>query len=387
MPSKIAIVTDWFFLQDGSRLGTGGTETYIRGLGQLARRLGYEVSIFQRGVGGFSKQWNDIPVRAWDSFESQYRLLREFHGGTRGATIYSDLHLMPPLLFRPAIGLQHGIYWDVRFRRFGSNLLQWPLNWLKGARAVAMSRRCLRALNALDATITVDTNFQNWMRTMCGWADLESKWEFIPNFADPVSEVLVRVKLDTRHSAKRILFARRFELHRGTFLWADVVERMAPRYPSVEFAIRGRDGAAGAERLLRRRLDRFPNVNISEQPHDQMANEHYSADIEVVPSYGSEGTSLSLIEAMASGTCVVTTCVGGLPNVIVPGFNGLLVQPSSSAIEAAVEKVVADHEERRRLAWNAYRTVVDGLSRQHWEEKVTALLFRVFGQPSDSVVP
>jgi len=385
MSPRIALVSDWYFLQDGSRLGTGGTETYIGNLAQLAHKLGYDVGIFQRGAKSFANRWNEFSVRSWTSFDQQYQLLRTFHGGERGPTVYSDLHLMPPRLFRPAVGIQHGIYWDIRFRRFRSDALQWILNWLKGARAVMWSRRCLRAIQALDAVVTVDSNFQNWMRTMCGWHDFERKWEYIPNFAEPVGVDQLRAKLNDSRRVSRILFARRLVPHRGTFLWAEAVRRLAAQFPQIEFVFCGRAEGVAVRQKLEEVLRGLGNVRVYERAYNEMQQEHYFADIEVVPSYGSEGTAFSLIEAMASGTCVVATCVGGLPNIVIPDFNGVIVEPVESRIEQAVTELIQAPEKVRRLASNAYQTVLEGFSKLRWQERMTELFGRVFGMPAREV--
>lgn len=64
-----------------------------------------------------------------------------------------------------------------------------------------------------------------------------------------------------------------------------------------------------------------------------------------------EGTPVSLIEAMASGRAVVSTAVGGVPDVVKDGETGLLVDPSRDDLFAvAMGRVAEDEELRLRLA-------------------------------------
>jgi glycosyltransferase involved in cell wall biosynthesis len=55
-----------------------------------------------------------------------------------------------------------------------------------------------------------------------------------------------------------------------------------------------------------------------------------------------EGTPLSVIEYMAAGKPVVATRVGGLPDLVEDGVNGLLIDPRSPlSLAVAVEDLLA----------------------------------------------
>jgi glycosyltransferase involved in cell wall biosynthesis len=384
---NIAIVCDWFFFPDGSRLSTGGVETYIRHLAVLLRNLGCRVSIFQHGTLRFTTEWNGFPVISWRSGSEQADLLRRFHDGAAGPTIYSDFHVVPETVFRPAVVIQHGIYWDVRYVRYESALAQNALNLKKQFDTVRRSRRLLHSIANVDRVITVDTNFQNWMRTMCGWADCESKWAYVPNFAVPHLPDRIQAKLSGRGPVRKILFARRFEPFRGTFLWAEVVRRLSAAFPRIRFCFCGHGGPGReGEHALKERFLDIPNVFVYELPADRMPEEHFSADLEVVPSYGSEGTSLSLIEAMAAGCCVVATTVGGLANVVLPDCNGILVQPTEPALERAVVELIEDPARARELARNGYATVQAAFSKAKWERRILNVLGEVLPIPAQASV-
>jgi glycosyltransferase involved in cell wall biosynthesis len=80
-------------------------------------------------------------------------------------------------------------------------------------------------------------------------------------------------------------------------------------------------------------------------------------DIFVLPSLH-EGIPLALLEAMNSAKAVVATEVGGVPEIIEDGKDGLLVPPGdSAAICNACTRLIRDRELRVRLGQNARERV------------------------------
>ena len=66
-------------------------------------------------------------------------------------------------------------------------------------------------------------------------------------------------------------------------------------------------------------------------------------DLQINASYGTEATSLSLLEGMSLGLPAVVSDYGGNPGVITEGQNGLLVpQKDGQALAAAVERLMGD---------------------------------------------
>ena len=88
-----------------------------------------------------------------------------------------------------------------------------------------------------------------------------------------------------------------------------------------------------------------------------------AADASVLPSAW-ENFPHTMVEALAVGCPVIATAVGGVPEVVVDGVNGLLVPPRDPvALTNAIERFFSDDELRQRL-WNAASASVDGYSEE-----------------------
>ncbi|MBV9174934.1 MAG: glycosyltransferase family 4 protein [Chloroflexi bacterium] len=103
---------------------------------------------------------------------------------------------------------------------------------------------------------------------------------------------------------------------------------------------------------------------------DQLPQLYRSASVFVLPSvertcYGrsirvSELLGLSVLEAMASGTPVIASRVGGVPEIVTHGETGYLVPPGDvDALHDALARLLADTALARRLGANARETVLE----------------------------
>jgi len=75
-----------------------------------------------------------------------------------------------------------------------------------------------------------------------------------------------------------------------------------------------------------------------------------------------EGVPLSLLDAMAMGKPVVATKVGGIPEMIVNGENGILVEGEIEEIANTISRLYEDKELAGKLAKNAKKTALQQYS-------------------------
>ena len=84
---------------------------------------------------------------------------------------------------------------------------------------------------------------------------------------------------------------------------------------------------------------------------------------------------MSLLEAMAAGVPVVASSVGGIPDVIEDGVNGLLVPACDcAALAIAIHRVLADRGLAARLGAAARETI----ARRHTAEQSLERLERIY---------
>ncbi|MCP5335211.1 MAG: glycosyltransferase family 4 protein [Oceanospirillaceae bacterium] len=133
----------------------------------------------------------------------------------------------------------------------------------------------------------------------------------------------------------------------------DALAKLNNEYPSKYYLLIVGEGplleslSAQADRLHIAHMVRFTGIQKNVQ--DWMA----AADL-VVSATLSEGLSNALVEATASGLPVIATKVGGNPEVVEDGFNGLLVpSQDSKALCAALIDIAENKETFQRMCVNA----------------------------------
>lgn len=98
-----------------------------------------------------------------------------------------------------------------------------------------------------------------------------------------------------------------------------------------------------------------------------------NTDVFILPSY-TEGLPISILEAMSYCLPVITTPVGGIPEVIENGENGLLFVPGNKeALYKAIDKLATDKELRKEMGEISYQKV-----QPHFPENVSNKLEEIY---------
>ena len=109
-------------------------------------------------------------------------------------------------------------------------------------------------------------------------------------------------------------------------------------------------GSPRADTVLPKSSPNRPVLTRIRAPHDEIMAAFAAATAAVVPSRWPEPQGLVAVEAMAAGTPVVASTVGGLVDIVEPEVNGLLVPPGDApALATALDRLLADEALRDRL--------------------------------------
>ena len=91
----------------------------------------------------------------------------------------------------------------------------------------------------------------------------------------------------------------------------------------------------------------------------------------LVISSKTEGIPLVVLEAMKHGIPVVSTCVGGIPEIVENGVDGILVEPNiPRAIANAVETLLLDDNRYSEISRNAINKIAGKFNRSLWIRKI-----------------
>ena len=88
-----------------------------------------------------------------------------------------------------------------------------------------------------------------------------------------------------------------------------------------------------------------------------------------------EGLGVVILEAMACGLACVASAVGGIPDIVRDGYNGILTPPSdAAALAEAIARLLNDPAMNRRMGENGRRFVVENYAWPRLTEQTVALL-------------
>ncbi|MDK2953989.1 MAG: hypothetical protein PWQ27_1372 [Kosmotoga sp.] len=134
-------------------------------------------------------------------------------------------------------------------------------------------------------------------------------------------------------------------------------------------------GSGNYERTLKKMAAEKENVLILPHLKEKIVDFFIHSDVLCVPSIWEEALGLVILEAMASGTPVVASNIGGIPTAVEDGETGLLFEPGNEEdMKCKIKRLLEDPVLSETLSKNALETV----KRKFTWESIAEKLLRVF---------
>ena len=320
----------------------------------------HEISVsgeFEIKRNGFLEKGHNVPRKINKSIPYIQKFIKKLpYYSNRDIIIYSTDYLAAFNTLPNAIAIQHGIAWDVPYSK------ETIKNKIKPHFLFESKIKIVRKISRL---VCVDYNYPNWFRATYPLSSLLNKMVVITNFAEikPFS----RKEAGTGNKLK-ICFARRFEDYRGSIIFSDAIKLLKDElfFNDLEFTFAG---GGSKEQELRNTFINYNNVSFIKYNANESLDFHLTQDIAVIPTIGSEGTSLSAIEAMSAGCAVVCTGVGGLSNIVINNHNGLLIDPNAISIANAIKELYENRDKLFSLQKKGHDTAKDSFDQVDWFDK------------------
>lgn len=382
---RVHILTSFVFhkvaeFHGEDRVIHGGAELYLTKLCHMLQEDGHTVQVFQPLAPNFvasdgktypthiiQKDFYGIPIIClpcddkWD-FSTAPGLNYTFNEMSASADlrIMFATFLAFPEVRLPTISISHGIFWD------------FPGNTIRQANPEQRNefiRRQLYGFTAPDVCVAVDTNVRGVVAALAPGD--ENRIHVVPNFVDtktfkPLPTEKRERDREENGNRLRVLYPRRLSSVRGIndFLW------LAAQFPDVDFLCCGNGGPEkDQEEHLQQMTEGKSNIKAIWRKPEEMSEIYQAADIVIVPTRAAEGTSLSCLEAMATGLPIITTPAGGLPNLVINGWNGLVVDLNHEKLADALKKLLKSQKMREKFGKRNRQMAVECFDVEIWKKR------------------
>jgi glycosyltransferase involved in cell wall biosynthesis len=268
----------------------------------------------------------------WNLLNQKADLIH-IHVSDRGSAFRHSITTLIGWLFqKPVIIHTH----SADFHLFYSPLPQWLKGWLSWSFC-----KCSRFIVLSDS----------WKKFYIENLGLKSEQVIVlPN------PVKIPAEIPHRINSKQIffLFLGRIGERKGAFDLIKAFASIPVAQQSRAKLVMAGDGDVEQARSLIPTLNLIDYITILDWVDQEKRDDLLiKADVFVLPSYN-EGLPMALLEAMSWGLAVITTPVGGIPEIVTQVQNGLLVNPGDiQELSEAMQSLIANENLRISLGNNA----------------------------------
>lgn len=169
-----------------------------------------------------------------------------------------------------------------------------------------------------------------------------------------------------------LLYVGRLTEIKGVHILIEAFKKVNKRLPNTKLIIAGSSFFEGAAKTLYEQSLVELAKPVSNHiiftgfiPHERLKYLYSATDIVVLPSIWQDPCPLVVLEAMASNSCLVSSNVGGVPEIVENGLNGMLVEAENvDALTEVICDLLSKPEKLAAISFEARTKIVSGYS---WE--------------------
>ncbi|RCJ41311.1 glycoside hydrolase [Nostoc minutum NIES-26] len=386
----------------------GGQNVYVRHVGEALARLGWQVDMFTRKV---SAEQDTIVQHSQNC-----RTIR-FKAGPLEFVPRDDLFSYLPEFVENLLKFQKEE--DVKYNLIHTNY--WHSSWvgmqlkkIQGSKQVhtyhslgavkyntienipliasqrlAVEKEVLETAERIVATSPQEKEHMRSLVSTQGSIDIIPCGTDIQRFGS-IDRQAARLELGIDQQAKLVLYVGRFDPRKGIETLVRAINESKLRASNnLRLIIGGGSTPGNSDGIERDRIESIiTELGMSDfitlpgrLSQDILPTYYAAADVCVVPSHY-EPFGLVAIEAMASGTPVVASDVGGLQFTVVPEETGLLAPPQDiAAFASAIDRILVNPEWRDELGKAGRKRVVTKFSWDGVANQLSELYNQFLQQP------
>lgn len=380
------------------QVAMGGAEIHLNGMIDVARKHGFSIKVIQNwhttetiieddnmtvlGVRG-SNIMPGVNFKWRKALTSQTEIIH-----------FNMMVQAVPFANARTTSTCHGLTWDLPLRGVAPQ-------WLPSSPAMFRGQRWLLrkwnwfaarfAVNHCRKVLSVDQSLLRLIQF--AMPDKRDKVDVVPNFVDvdrfhPGDNPDRRQELGFDSDDIVVFSPRNISLQRGHHILDAMMKQLGNSHPKVKLLIAGVGIVQGAMKSgnapnspQQRLMGSLTAAGLSDRvkftgsvPHGEMHELYSVADIVIIPTYFSEGTSLSALEAMASAKPLIVSNIGGLNDQILDGYTGAVVRPYGIEFADKIVDFINDPEDAKMQAGRALEIVRGNYTKGHWEARVERFL-------------
>lgn len=245
-----------------------------------------------------------------------------------------------------------------------------------------------RALNKADLVICVSAYIKN--TAIQFFPEHAHKFVVLINATDPTifkpygeqAKDAIKDVVDLQADKTYLLYVGRLTAEKGVHVLIEAFARLLPAMPNARLIITGSSFFEGAVKTAYQQSLIALAKPVSHAivftgfiAHEKLKYLYSAADIIVLPSVWQDPCPLVVLEAMASGTCLVASKVGGVPEIVSHDKDGILVEADNAqALSQSLQIIINDTAKQSQIAAAARQKICAAYTWSHLVKKLEQLL-------------